>query len=341
MPNGPVGRKLQRFKCMSKASATSSQLAGVAFRGCWDGLLVFFLVVPAPILLGGWDTDDTPYLPSKCPWQNLPPQPRKPGHQTAGGGRGPGVRAAHWHPGRPPPGWFGRGGGGASGTARRQLALLFYSVKNLWTGSSDRSAVFRKILKPTSASGRPPPRGLLRGAPPPPLHPSGLGVYGIRETSALYQRAENCGYSSWVSVRFVRLEVGAPASRRCPETALGAAETALGAAETALGAAETALGAAETALGAAETALGAAETALGAAETALGAAETPALGAAETALGAAETALVGRCRDASPGSCRDSLGSWRLRAAETALGAAERRDAQDEFRSAAQARAWR
>jgi hypothetical protein len=98
---------------------TSSQLAGVVFRGCWDGSLGFswrYLRVP-PVPLGDWDTDDTPHLPPKCPWQNLPQHPRKPGHHTAGGGCGPGVRAgappprlaAHGHPGRSPPGWLGRG----------------------------------------------------------------------------------------------------------------------------------------------------------------------------------------------------------------------------------------
>jgi hypothetical protein len=53
-------------------------------------------MVPAgsPHLPGWLGTGDTPHLPSKCPWQNFPQQPRKPGHQTAGGGHGPGVRTA-------------------------------------------------------------------------------------------------------------------------------------------------------------------------------------------------------------------------------------------------------
>ena len=89
--------------------------SGAVGMGSW-GLSGWYLRVP-PIPLGGWGTGNTPHLPPKCPWQNFPQQPRKPGHQTAGGGRGPGVRAApppapravHWHPGRPPSGWFGRG----------------------------------------------------------------------------------------------------------------------------------------------------------------------------------------------------------------------------------------
>ena len=110
--------------------------SGAVGMGSW-GLFWWYLRVP-PIPLGGWGTGNTPHLPPKCPWQNLPQQPRKPGHQTAGGGRGPGVRAApppapravYWHPGRPPPGWFGRGGRIRGGGAK--LALLFFSaVKNL------------------------------------------------------------------------------------------------------------------------------------------------------------------------------------------------------------------
>ena len=69
--------------------------SGAVGMGPW-GLSWWYLRVPL-IPLGGWDTDDTSHLPPKCPWQNLSQQPRKPGHQTAGGGRGPGVRAA------PPP----------------------------------------------------------------------------------------------------------------------------------------------------------------------------------------------------------------------------------------------
>ena len=89
--------------------------SGAVGMGSW-GLPWWYLRVP-PIPLGGWGTGNTPHLPPKCPWQNFPQQPRKPGHQTAGGGRGPGVRAVpppapravHWHPGRSPSGWFGRG----------------------------------------------------------------------------------------------------------------------------------------------------------------------------------------------------------------------------------------
>ena len=101
----PGARRLNWLKLFS----------GAVGMGSW-GLSGWCLRVP-PTSLGGWGTGDTPHLPRKCPWQNFPQQPRKPGHQTAGGGRGPGVcavppsapRAVYRHPGRSPSGWFGRG----------------------------------------------------------------------------------------------------------------------------------------------------------------------------------------------------------------------------------------
>ena len=99
--------------------------------GSW-GLSGWCLRVP-PTSLGSWGTGDAPHLPSKCPWQKFPQQPRKTGHQTAGGGRGPGLRArlpsapraVYWHPERCASGWFGRGGacGPPAPVAARPLIL--------------------------------------------------------------------------------------------------------------------------------------------------------------------------------------------------------------------------
>jgi hypothetical protein len=105
-----------------QAQATSSQLAGVVFRGCLLGWAPGGFLggtcgfPPSPWVVGTLGIRPS-HLPPKCPWQNFPQQPRKPGHQTAGGGRGPGVRASppaapcavYWHPGRSTSGWFGRG----------------------------------------------------------------------------------------------------------------------------------------------------------------------------------------------------------------------------------------
>jgi hypothetical protein len=105
-------------------------------RSCFPGA---FLVVPAPpppVLLGGWGTDDTPHLPPKCPWQNLPPQPRKPGQQTAGvAGAGQGCAPGLPRPGAPPIGTHAAplpvgltGGGSHSGRRGASWRYYFYSV---------------------------------------------------------------------------------------------------------------------------------------------------------------------------------------------------------------------
>jgi hypothetical protein len=116
---------LARRPCRRRIHSTSSQLAEVVFRGCWDGLLGAFRMVPAgsphlPGWLGHWGYTA---LAPQVPLAELP------------------TTAPETEP--PDGGWRARARGARcapSGPARRSLAPRPVPFRLVWPGGRMRAA---------------------------------------------------------------------------------------------------------------------------------------------------------------------------------------------------------